>query len=458
MHSDNSASAQAQYKKLTQTPIKKLIISLSVPTVISMMITMIYNVADTYFVSKISVSASGATGVVFSLMGILQAFGFMFGQGAGSCISRKLGEKDVETARKYSTWAFALALGVSMVIMLFGLIFITPFMRLLGSTETILPYAKKYAFFILIAGPALTTSCVLNNIMRYEGLARLAMIGLATGGLLNIALDPLFIFTFDMGISGAGLATALSQYISMGILLSFFIFKKLQCRISFKYLKPNGRMIWNIVSTGVPSFARQGLNSVSTMLLNVAAASYGDSCVAAMSVVAKCTMLIFSVGVGIGQGFQPVSSFNFGAKNYDRVRKGLLFTWRFDTIVVSALAAIMFAFAPQVVTMFRKEAEIVEIGTIALRYLCVALMFMPTIMIANMVFQSVGKTGRAFFLACAQNGLFFIPLILVLPKFFGVTGIEIAQPVSNVVSAVVAVPFMLVFLKQLKNMQLKINE
>lgn len=458
MHSDNSASAQAQYKKLTQTPIKKLIISLSVPTVISMMITMIYNVADTYFVSKISVSASGATGVVFSLMGILQAFGFMFGQGAGSCISRKLGEKDVETARKYSTWAFAMALVVSMVIMLFGLIFITPFMRLLGSTETILPYAKKYAFFILIAGPALTTSCVLNNIMRYEGLARLAMIGLATGGLLNIALDPLFIFTFDMGISGAGLATALSQYISMGILLSFFIFKKLQCRISFKYLKPNGRMIWNIISTGVPSFARQGLNSVSTMLLNVAAASYGDSCVAAMSIVAKCTMLIFSVGVGIGQGFQPVSSFNFGAKNYDRVRKGLLFTWRFDTIVVSALAAIMFAFAPQVVTMFRNEAEIVEIGTIALRYLCVALMFMPTIMIANMVFQSVGKTGRAFFLACAQNGLFFIPLILVLPKFFGVTGIEIAQPVSNVVSAVVAVPFMLVFLKQLKNMQLKINE
>lgn len=458
MHSDNSASAQAQYKKLTQTPIKKLIISLSVPTVISMMITMIYNVADTYFVSKISVSASGATGVVFSLMGILQAFGFMFGQGAGSCISRKLGEKDVETARKYSTWAFAMALVVSMVIMLFGLIFITPFMRLLGSTETILPYAKKYAFFILIAGPALTTSCVLNNIMRYEGLARLAMIGLATGGLLNIALDPLFIFAFDMGISGAGLATALSQYISMGILLSFFIFKKLQCRISFKYLKPNGRMIWNIISTGVPSFARQGLNSVSTMLLNVAAASYGDSCVAAMSVVAKCTMLIFSVGVGIGQGFQPVSSFNFGAKNYDRVRKGLLFTWRFDTIVVSALAAIMFAFAPQVVTMFRNEAEIVEIGTIALRYLCVALMFMPTIMIANMVFQSVGKTGRAFFLACAQNGLFFIPLILVLPKFFGVTGIEIAQPVSNVVSAVVAVPFMLVFLKQLKNMQSKINE
>lgn len=458
MHSESSASAQAQYKKLTQTPIKKLIISLSVPTVISMMITMIYNVADTYFVSKISVSASGATGVVFSLMGILQAFGFMFGQGAGSCISRKLGEKDVETARKYSTWAFALALGVSLVIMLFGLIFITPFMRLLGSTETILPYAKKYAFFILIAGPALTTSCVLNNIMRYEGLARLAMIGLATGGLLNIALDPLFIFAFDMGISGAGLATALSQYISMGILLSFFIFKKLQCRISFKYLKPNGRMIWNIISTGVPSFARQGLNSVSTMLLNVAAASYGDSCVAAMSIVAKCTMLIFSVGVGIGQGFQPVSSFNFGAKNYDRVRKGLLFTWRFDTIVVSALAAIMFAFAPQVVTMFRKEAEIVEIGTIALRYLCVALMFMPTIMIANMVFQSVGKTGRAFFLACAQNGLFFIPLILVLPKFFGVTGIEIAQPVSNVVSAVVAVPFMLVFLKQLKNMQLKINE
>lgn len=454
MHND-SASAQAQYKKLTQTPIKRLIISLSVPTVISMMITMIYNVADTYFVSKISVAASGATGVVFSLMGILQAFGFMFGQGAGSCISRRLGEKDIETARCYCSWAFALALGVSLIIMVFGLIFITPFMKLLGSTDTILPFAKKYAFYIFIAGPALTTSCVMNNIIRYEGMARLAMIGLATGGLLNIAFDPLFIFAFNMGISGAGLATALSQYISMAILLSVFIFKKVQCRISVRYLKPNFKMIWDIISTGVPSFARQGLNSASTMMLNVAAAAYEDSCIAAMSIVAKCSMLIFSIGVGIGQGFQPVSSFNYGAKKFERVRKGILFTWRFDTIVIAALAILMFAFAPQVIALFRRETEIIEIGTNALRYICVALIFMPTIMIANMTFQSIGKTGRAFFLACAQNGLFFIPLILILPNLVGILGIELAQPISNIVSAIIAVPFLLVFLKQLKNMQVK---
>lgn len=451
-------SAKEQYTRLTQTLIKRLIISLSVPTVISMMTTMIYNAADTFFVSKIGVSASGATGVVFSLMGLIQAFGFMFGQGAGSCISRSLGEKKIDSARQYCSTAIALSLIVSFAFMALGIIFLTPLMKVLGSTDTILPYAKKYALYILIAAPALTTSCVMNNIIRYEGMARLAMIGLVTGGILNIILDPLLIFVFDMGISGAGLATAVSQYISMFILLSVFLMKKIQCRISFKYVKLNGKMIWNIVSTGVPSFARQGLNSFSTMLLNVSAAAYGDSCIAAMSIVSKCSMLIFSVGVGIGQGFQPVSSFNYGAKNYARVYKATTFTWLFDTIVVSSLATVMFAFADNVVGMFRSESEIIEIGSASLRYLCVALVCLPTIMIANMLFQSVGKTGRAFFLACAQNGLFFIPLILILPKFLGVTGIELAQPLSNIVSAIVAIPFLLAFLKQLKNKSNQINK
>lgn len=448
-------STKGQYFKLTQTPINKLIISLSIPTVISMMTTMIYNAADTFFVSKIGVSASGATGVVFSLMGIIQAFGFMFGQGAGSCISRCLGEKKTDSARQYCSTAIALALIFSMAFMVLGIIFNEPLMKLLGSTDTILPYAKTYALYIFIAAPALTTSCVMNNIIRYEGMARLAMIGLVTGGVLNIALDPLFIFIFDMGIAGAGLATAISQYVSMFILLSVFLMKKIQCRISPKYLRLNGKMIWNIVSTGLPSFARQGLNSFSTMLLNVSAGAYGDSCIAAMSIVSKCSMLIFSVGVGIGQGFQPVSSFNYGAKKYDRVYKATKFTWLFDTIVVSALAIIMFAFSPFVIRLFRSENEIVEIGSHALRYLCVALIFLPTIMIANMLFQSVGKKGRAFFLACAQNGLFFIPLILILPNYWNILGIELAQPISNVVSALVALPFLLSFLKQLKSKQNK---
>lgn len=444
-------SADAQYKRMTETPVNKLIATLAVPTVISMLITMIYNMADTYFVSKISVAASGATGVVLSLMAILQAFGFMYGQGAGSNISRRLGAKDIEMARRYCTTAFFWALFTGGVIMLLGLLFLSPLMKALGSTDTILPYASDYGRFILIAGPAMTTSWVMNNILRYEGMANLAMIGLATGGILNIFLDPLFIFTFNMGISGAGVATAVSQYIGMAILLSVFLMKKPQSRISFKYFSFKPRIIWDIVSTGVPSFARQGLNSLSTMFLNIEAGIIGgDPCVAAMSIVAKCANVIFSVCVGIGQGFQPVSSFNYGAKKYNRVRQGIRFVWLFGTIVVAVLSAISFFLAPQIVSIFRDDAAVLKIGTPAFRYICVALVFLPTVMTANMTFQSLGKTGRAFFLACTQNGLFFIPLVIILPKFMGVLGIEAAQPIAYVISAFVAAPFLISIIKTMK--------
>lgn len=446
----NSDSAEVQFKKMTQTPIKRLISSLALPTVISMLITTIYNITDTYFVSKINVSASGATGVVFSLMAILQAFGFMFGHGSGSCISRRLGAKHIEEARKFSSTGFFLAFLSGIMIMLLGLIFLTPFMTILGSTETILPYSKEYAKFILIAGPAMTTGCVMNNILRYEGMASLAMLGLTAGGLLNMALDPLLMFYFDMGISGAGIATAVSQYISMLILFIMFCSKKTQSKISFKYISLNHKLIFEIIFTGVPSLARQGLNSISNMVLNIQAAPYGDPCIAAMSIVAKCANLIFSVCVGIGQGFQPVCAFNYGAKKYSRVKSGIRFTWILGTLVVSILGSVCFVLAPQVVHLFRHETEVVLIGSTALRMLCCALIFLPTVMIANMTFQSIGKSGKAFFLACTQNGLFFVPLILILPIYFGITGIEISQPAAYVISAITAVPFLLSFMKKLE--------
>lgn len=436
---------------MTETPVGKLIRSLAVPTVISMMISMIYNATDTYFVSKISISASGATGIVFTLMGIIQACGFTYGHGAGSIISRQLGSKDFENAKRYSSTAFFLAVFTGAIIGIFGLIFLTPFMKLIGSTETILPYSKIYSRYILIAAPALVSSCVLNNILRYEGMAKLAMIGLTTGGVLNMVLDPILIFKLKLGIAGAGLATAVSQYISLAILLSVFLMNKTQSKISIKYVTLKLSMIINIIKVGLPSFARQSLNSVSTMVLNISAKPYGDPCIAAMSIVAKCSMLVFSVAVGIGQGFQPVSSFNYGAKKYSRVRDAIFFTLKFDTVVVAVLSSIMFAFAPRVISVFRSEAEIVEIGTAALRFLCVAMLVLPCIMVANMTFQSVGKAGRAFFLACCQNGLFYIPLILLMNKLMGVTGIELAQPIAYIMAAITSVPFLLAFTKQLKS-------
>lgn len=444
--------AEKQYKEMTQTPVNRLIASLALPTVISMMITTVYNMADTYFVSKINVSASGATGVVFSLMAVLQAFGFMFGHGSGSCISRRLGAGKIEEARRFASTGFFLAIVSGLLIMTAGLLFLTPFMRLLGSTQTILPYARDYARWILIAGPAMTGSCVLNNILRYEGKASLAMVGLTFGGVLNIFLDPLLIFHCHMGISGAGVATAVSQYVSLILLFAMFKTGKTESRMEWKYITLRFALIWEIIRTGLPSLARQGLNSISNMVLNVSAAAYGDACIAALSIVGKCSNFIFSVAVGIGQGFQPVSAFNYGAKKYDRVKAGMRFTYVFGTAVVAVLSAVCFIWAPQVIRLFRTESEVVEIGSAALRMLCVALVFLPAIMVANMTFQSIGKSGRAFFLACTQNGLFFIPLVWILPHFFGLTGLELAQPCAFVLAAMLSVPFSLQFMRQLSSL------
>ena len=436
---------------MTKTPVNSLISRLAVPTVISMLITMLYNIADTYFVSKISVAASGATGVLLSLMGLIQAFGFMFGQGAGSNISRRLGAKELDEARRYASTAYFLGLSVGLIIMAFGLIFIEPIMNLMGSTPTILPLAKTYGTYILIAAPAMTTSFVMNNILRFEGMAKLAMIGITTGGILNIVLDPLLIFTFNLGIAGAGIATAVSQYIGMFILLSIFLMKKPQSRISLKYLSFRPRTTYDIIVVGLPSFARQGLNSVSTMFFNQQAAVFGDECIAAISICSKIGMFIFSVALGIGQGFQPVCSFNYGAKFYERVRKAIKFLWIYATAVLIVMAGICFIFAPQVIRLFRSDAGVVEIGVRALRILCAALITLPTVMVGNMTFQSVGKSGRAFFLACAQNGLFFIPLVLILPKFLGILGIQLSWPISYLIAATIATPMIISYLKGLKN-------
>ena len=447
--SAKSFNAEYQYKKMTETPVARLILVLGIPTTISMLITNLYNMADSYFVSQISLSAGGATSIVFGVMAILQAFGFMFGHGAGSHLSRALGEKDYKKADLFASTGFFWALLCGIIIMTFGLIFIKPLMIVLGSTDTILPYAIDYAKFIFIAAPFMTTSCVLNNILRYEGKAKLAMIGLTSGGLINIALDPLFIFTFDLGILGAGLATAISQFISFCLLFSMFILRKTQSKISIKYLSKEFTAFINIIITGLPSLARQGLNSVSTMVLNLTAKPFGDAAIAAMGYVARTSSLIFCVGLGIGQGFQPVSAFNYGAKKYDRVKKGSYFTLFFGTAFLGLISLICFIFAPQIISIFRTDLEVVAIGSEALRIYCVALLFFPISVVSTMLFQSIGKSKPALILSCLQSGLIFIPLCLILPTYLGVLGIEISQPLAYFFSALVALPWMVKFLNSM---------
>lgn len=438
-----------QYNKMTQTPIWKLILTLSIPTTISMLITNIYNMADTYFVSQISVSASGATGIVFALMAIFQAFGFMFGHGAGSNISRNLGQKRIDIAKMFCSTSFFLALFFGLLISFLGLIFIEPLMELLGSTPTILNDAKTYGLFILISGPAMTVSCVMNNILRYEGKATFAMIGLTFGGIFNMFLDPILMFHLHLGVAGAGLSTAISQYLSAIILIIPFLTGKTVTKINLQFFTHYFHDIVNIIVTGFPSLVRQGLNSLSTSVLNNVAAIYGDEAIAAMGIVSRCGNLLFSCALGLGQGYQPVCAFNYGAKKYERIKQGFWFTIILGTCVLIVMCSLCYMHSSQVIQLFRKDTTVVSIGSDALRYMCIFLPVLPLSGIGSMLFQSIGKSGRALFIACLQSGFIFIPLLFILPRFFGLTGIELSLPLSYVFSGITAIIFAIKFLKQL---------
>ena len=411
-----------QFRKMTETPIPKLILSLAAPTILSMLITSIYNLADTFFVGQISTSASGAVGVVSSLMAIIQALGFMLGHGAGSIISRSLGSQNTKAATRFASTSFFTALTFGLILAAVGLTTLPHFMMLLGSTETILPHACAYARPILIAAPLMMSSLVMNNILRYEGKASFAMIGLVTGGVLNMVLDPVFIFGFGLGTAGAGIATALSQSISFCILLSMFLRGKTVSQFQFSAVTRSPAEFGTILMTGLPSFGRQGLNSIGGMLLNIAARSYGDAAVA---------------------------GFNYGARKYRRVEKACAFTMCASFCFLSIIIAACWFNAEALIKLFRDDPEVTAIALPAFRYQCFACFLQPVIVAGNMLFQSIGKSGRATFLACCRQGVFFIPLILTLPRMFGLLGIEICQPIADVLTFVVTVPFLFPFLHQL---------
>jgi len=448
---------ESQYKKMTETPVWKLVLVLGIPTTISMLVTNIYNMADTYFVSTLGNSAGGATSIVFSIMAIMQAFGFMFGHGAGSHVSRLLGAKDPEKAGNFLSSSVLLATFSGIAIMTAGLLLLEPLMLFLGSTPDILPHAKDYAFFIFIGAPALTTSCVFNNVLRYEGKAALAMVGLTSGGILNILFDYIMVIRLGMGTAGAGLATALSQYIGLIILLVPFLAGKTQSKISFKRGFISPVIIWEIVSTGLPSLIRQGLSSISVGVLNVQAKVYGSAAIAAMGYVSKVVQFVFCVGLGIGQGFQPVAAFNYGAKKYSRVKKGSYFTMVFGLFLIGSLSAVCYAIAPQVIGIFNSEGTplVSDIGVEALRINCMVLWVLPATVVGNMMFQSIGKRVPAILLSALQNGIAFIPMLYLLPYLFekyyanGLLGLELAQPAAYVITAIVTLPSMIIFLSRL---------
>ncbi len=442
-----------QYKKMTETPIPNLILRLGIPTTISMLITSVYNMADTFFVGKYGNSASGAVGVVFGLMAVIQAFGFMFGQGAGSLSSRALGSKETEKASRYTSTGFFAAMLAGVLIAVFGLLFLDPFMRLLGSTETILPYARDYAVYILLAAPFMCSSCVLNNVLRFEGQAAFSMIGLVSGGLLNIFIDWLLMSVFDMGVAGAGIATAVSQLISFFILLSMFLRGKTSGKLSIRKVSRDLVVLFDICRTGFPSLVRQGLSSVSTMLLNDRAGIYGDAAVAAMSIVNRICFFTFAVSLGIGQGFQPVCAFNYGAKKYARVKKAFLFTLILGEILLGSAAIVGLFFTDELIAIFRNDSEVIKIGALALSAQFIGQIFQPAAVCTNMMYQSSGKAGVAALLSMLRSGLFFIPVLLILSSFQGLLGVQLAQGIADVMTTLAALPFAVFFLRKLDALQ-----
>lgn len=438
---------ELNYKQMTETGVAKLIISLGIPTTVSMLITNIYNMADTYFVGGLGESAQAATGILFTLQAIIQAIAFMLGHGSGTYVSKQLAENDADGASGYVSSAFFLGGAFGLLLIAVGFIFGTPFLRLLGSTDTILPHAKSYGMWVLISAPFMICSLVINNDLRYEGKAIYAMAGLTTGGILNILLDFIFVKIVPLGVFGAGMATAVSQIVSFAILLVMF-FKKAQCRISVKNVSHSARLYGEIIKVGLPSLLRQGLNSISNGILNNVTKPYGDGAIAAMSIVNKYSSFVVCVGLGIGQGFQPLASFNYSVKKYDRVKKGLLFTMLIGFILVGGLAVTGLIFAEKIVWLFQKSPEVIALGAPAIRYASIGSLFLALSIPTNMLYQSTRKAVQASILSLMRSGVAFIPVLIIFSNVLGFTGIALSQPVADLISALATIPFMVVFLRK----------
>ncbi|MCD8153137.1 MAG: MATE family efflux transporter [Clostridiales bacterium] len=438
-------------EEMLHAPVERIIPKLAGPTILSMLITAIYNMADTFFVSQLGTSASGAVGIIYSAMAMIQAFAFTIGMGAGNNISRLLGAGEEEEARKFASTAWFTGFGFGCVLALVGLSQLRNIVMLLGSTETIAPYAEDYARFIFLAAPFMMCSFIMNNMLRFQGLAVYSMAGITIGGILNMVLDPILIFGFHMGTSGAGIATGFSQIVSFTILLFMCNTHKDAIRITPRYFAPSLKRYGKIFYTGAPSLARQGIASVSSVILNTIAGQYGDAAVAALSIVSRFTMFINSVVIGFGQGFQPVCAFNFGARQYDRVRRAFWFCVKVSTVVLLLLCAVSLLFSGHIIALFRRDdAEVIAIGTFALRAQLVTMPLWGFYTMSNMFSQSIGYGFRASVISCARQGLFLIPVLYILPALLGLKGLQLAQPLSDILAFLLSLLLIRGILKELK--------
>lgn len=451
MHQEqvSHARADAKYRQMTQRPVEGLILRLSLPAVISNLVTMAYNLVDTFFIGRLGTAQSGAIGIAFSVMTILQAVGFFFGNGSGNTLARELGKHNEERASKLLSIGFFGSVFSGALIAVLGLATLRPLVVMLGSTETIAPYAIEYLTPLLCAAPFVCASFTMNGLLRYQGQSAFAMVGLVSGALLNLALAPYLIFVLKMGILGAGLATAICQTVSFCILL-YMSRRHSVIRLSFHSFKPSVLLIREILGGGLPSLVRQGASSIAVTCVNLAANPFGDAAIAAMAIVMRIMLFINSVIVGLGQGFQPVCGYNYGAGLFARVRRGYWFCIRISTALLAVFAVALFIAAPHLIAVFRSDPAVIAVGAFALRIQCFTCALNGFNMMSNMMQQTMGMTGIASFLALCRLGLFLAPTVLILPHVFGVLGVQMAQSVSDVLSFLVTMPFQRFILHRLK--------
>ncbi len=431
---------------MTETPVPKLILSLSVPTIISMLVTALYNTADTFFVARVSTdaevntAATASVGLVFTVMAIIQAMGFFCGHGSGNYLSRMLGAGNRKEADEMASTGFSIALILGVIFAIMGNLFVTPIAEFLGATPTTMEFTKEYMRIILFGAPFMMAQFVINNQLRFQGSAVYAMVGLMCGAVMNMVLDPMLILVFHMQVRGAAIATVMGQFTSFVVLL-IGTSKGENIKMSIKNVHINGHYIKEIVNGGAPSLFRQGLAAISTLLLNRTAGAFGaDAAIAGMSVAGRIMMMMASALIGFGQGYQPVCSFNYGAGLTRRVKEGYIFCVKYSTIFLIAIGAACFGFAPNIISLFTKDPSAAEVGVSALRYMSLTLPLSGAIVISNMMLQSIGKGVKASITASARNGICFIPLILILPQIFGIRGVEMTQACADVLSVVIAVP------------------
>ncbi len=431
---------------MTQTPVPRLVLRLAIPSMVSMVVTALYNVVDAAFIGRLSTEATAGIGIAFAYMTFIQAIGFFFGHGSGNFISRALGARSYDDAGRMAAVGFFSPLLIGLLSAVVGLPLLPQLVVLLGAPPAVVPHACNYLRFILLASPFMMSALTLNNQLRLQGNARFGMIGIVSGAILNILLDPILIFTLNLGVTGASIATAVSQLFAWCLLLHGTM-RGESVHIRFSNFKPSWAAYREIVAGGLPSLFRQAFNCASAVMLNYAAARFASpgqeaSSVAAFAVVSRTTMFAFSLILGFTQGFQPVCGFNYGAHLYRRVRQSYLFTLSVSTAMLTLLSTLGYIFAPQIIAVFRSEdPTLIQIGASALRWQCVVFPLCTLATTTGMLFQNIRLTFPATLLSIGRQGLFFIPAILILPQFLGLQGVEMAQATADLCTFLLTIPF-----------------